>query len=724
MSSSSYCYKFYFHDLALFQVLNQRICLANGGYELQALGLEQALASDEQLQDFKLTATFLSINLICNGLGKANLGLIRAASQFACDFVRVDHISGGLDQELRTKRHYFYQAKPVASKQLENLLGRYEPQARLFRTFEQQDLWGLQAALQDGLDVNTQIDHKTLLWLAYEYASLPMFVSLLAKGANANCLDAQGRSLIERIVLEARSDGLAYCQSLIQHGIDLHQCFGDGGSLLWHSWVYNKPLALRLIELNAPYIRAFGAYQGKDHLACLQTAIGHNDINKIARFMVKVDKDDYHLAQIAKTCSQVDHLPVFEQIQDLGFNAFSDLELAEELLLNAADAHALDILSELFSQAQLFKFCFAAIADQLLIAVADLNGAEHLVQTLFDQGASLSDSQALIQALQSNELAIASMLIEAGAPLNSNSCGEPCSLLAEQLPKLSAQAVRLLLDAGADPLLPCRHKGNALEQALAATSIGADVSVMFAQLLQQQPPQEAIWIALRANNQILFRRFWQQIEQRERIDCLNDLNQNLLVGACDASALNIAEFLIRQQCFNLTSKDARGNSALAYAVLNGQELLVQLLIEAGAKVNSQLRDRRGEKRSIGLASEPEKYLAEGARNHVGFQAQQFYNPDLERDAPKSLHQYLLLGQKIHQKLEPNIEHCPLLLWASANGQLEICQQLIDAGAELECQDLDGHGVLFFSLAHGDEVLLSFLSSRAAIIAGWISRATT
>lgn len=230
---------------------------------------------------------------------------------------------------------------------------------------------------------------------------------------------------------------------------------------------------------------------------------------------------------------------------------------------------------------------------------------------------------------------------------------------------------------------------------------------MFAQLLQRQPPEEAIWIALRANNQILFRRFWQQLSQRERIDCLNDLNQNLLVGACDAMALNIAEYLIRQQCFNLASQDARGNTALAYAVLNGQELLVQLLIEAGAKVNSRLHDRRNEKRCIGVATEPEKFLAEGARNHIGFQAQQFYNPDLERDAPKSLHQYLLLGQKIHQKLEPNIERCPLLLWASANGQLEICQLLIDAGAELECQDLDAHGVLFFSLAHGDEVLFEF-----------------
>ena len=154
--------------------------------------------------------------------------------------------------------------------------------------------------------------------------------------------------------------------------------------------------------------------------------------------------------------------------------------------------------------------------------------------------------------------------------------------------------ISLLLDNGADinkkdsytgqtPLLAALHgtKENRFLIAMSLLEKGADP---FAVQKTTSPLEETLVVLDSDDEQTIedgFKLFKYLIEQRVDLDICRG-KENVLTYASHYGNYNVVEFLIKEEYFDINSKDLAGDTALIAAIKNEQAQIVYLLLELGA----------------------------------------------------------------------------------------------------------------------------------------------
>lgn len=126
-------------------------------------------------------------------------------------------------------------------------------------------------------------------------------------------------------------------------------------------------------------------------------------------------------------------------------------------------------------------------------------------------------------------------------------------------------------------------------------------------------------------------------------------------------------------------KDPEGRTPLMYASYNGHEAIIRKLVEKGADVNMQ--DLYGRSALMMASSGPYpaavKYLLEHGAN---------------------------------PNLVDKEEHFTALMYAAAEGQLDVIKILLANGADPEMKDIDGDDAVKFAADNGHTAVVSLLKS--------------
>lgn len=130
---------------------------------------------------------------------------------------------------------------------------------------------------------------------------------------------------------------------------------------------------------------------------------------------------------------------------------------------------------------------------------------------------------------------------------------------------------------------------------------------------------------------------------------------------------------------DVDSRDDEGRTALMYASFNGHTALIQKLIGKGASVDMQ--DGNGRSALMLAASGP---------------------------FPVSVN--VLLGNKANPNLVDREEHFTALMFAAAEGQLEVVKILLKYNADLTFKDVDGDDAITFAGNNGHKAVVDYLTS--------------
>lgn len=169
--------------------------------------------------------------------------------------------------------------------------------------------------------------------------------------------------------------------------------------------------------------------------------------------------------------------------------------------------------------------------------------------------------------------------------------------------KGNEKIISLLLDSGADinkkdsytgqtPLLAALHgtKANRFSIAMFLLEKGADP---FSVQKTTSPLEETLVVLASDDEQTIeegFELFKYLIERQVSIDICRG-KENVLTFATHYGNYNVAEFLIKENYFDINSKDLAGDTALIVATKNNQAQIIQLLLELGA--DKSLTDSKG-----------------------------------------------------------------------------------------------------------------------------------
>jgi ankyrin repeat protein len=131
---------------------------------------------------------------------------------------------------------------------------------------------------------------------------------------------------------------------------------------------------------------------------------------------------------------------------------------------------------------------------------------------------------------------------------------------------------------------------------------------------------------------------------------------------------------------NVNSRDEDGRTALMYAAFNGHSALIDKLVKKEADVN--LKDNYGRTALMLAASGP-------------FPAAVKY----------------LLDRGAEPNLVDNEEHFTALMYAAAEGQIEVVKLLLQYHADPSLKDVDGDDARTFALNNGHKAVADLLASQ-------------
>ena len=226
-------------------------------------------------------------------------------------------------------------------------------------------------------------------------------------------------------------------------------------------------------------------------------------------------------------------------------------------------------------------------------------------------GNGIYQNKKLFDAIESGDYAEAKQAIEKGAWINTRKhlLHAPNLIPKNPTPLISAcekgneKIISLLLDSGADinkkdsytgqtPLLAALHgtKANRFSIAMFLLEKGADA---FSVQQTTSPLEETLVVLDSDDEQTIkegFELFKYLMEQQVGMDICKG-KENALTFATHYGNYNVVEFLIKENCFDINSKDLAGDTALIVAARNNQSQIVQLLLELGADKSS--KDSKG-----------------------------------------------------------------------------------------------------------------------------------
>lgn len=226
-------------------------------------------------------------------------------------------------------------------------------------------------------------------------------------------------------------------------------------------------------------------------------------------------------------------------------------------------------------------------------------------------GNGVYQNKKLFDAIERDDCAGAKQAIEKGAWINTRKHLLHLPNLVPQNPtpliiackKGNEKIILLLLDSGADinkkdsytgqtPLLAALHgtKANRFSISMLLLEKGADA---FAVQNTTSPLEETLVVLDSDNAQTIkdgFELFQYLIEQQVDMDICKG-KENVLTFATHYGNYNVVEFLIKENYFDINSKDFAGNTALIVATKNNQTQIMKLLLELGA--DKSLKDADG-----------------------------------------------------------------------------------------------------------------------------------
>ena len=226
-------------------------------------------------------------------------------------------------------------------------------------------------------------------------------------------------------------------------------------------------------------------------------------------------------------------------------------------------------------------------------------------------GNGVYQNKKLFAAIENDDYVRAKQAVEKGAWINTRKHLLHVPNLIPQNPtpliiackKGNEQIISLLLDSGANinkkdsytgqtPLLAALHgtKANRFSIAMFLLEKGADA---FAVQNTTSPLEETLVVLDSDNAQTIkdgFELFQYLIEQQVDMDICKG-KENVLTFATHYGNYNVVEFLIKENYFDVNSKDLAGNTALIVATKNNQTQIMKLLLELGA--DKSLKDADG-----------------------------------------------------------------------------------------------------------------------------------
>lgn len=226
-------------------------------------------------------------------------------------------------------------------------------------------------------------------------------------------------------------------------------------------------------------------------------------------------------------------------------------------------------------------------------------------------GNGVYQTNRLFCAIESSDYAGVKRAIEKGAWINARKQLLHVPNLIPQNPtpliiaceKGDEKIVLLLLDSGADiegkdsytgqtPLLAALHgtKANRFSLAMLLLEKGADP---FVSQKTTSPLEETLIVLDSDDEQTItdgFKLFKYLIEHQVDLNICKG-NENVLTFATHYGNYNVVEFLIKEDYFNINSKDQAGDTALIVAIKNDQTQIMRLLLELDA--DKSLKDAKG-----------------------------------------------------------------------------------------------------------------------------------
>ena len=226
-------------------------------------------------------------------------------------------------------------------------------------------------------------------------------------------------------------------------------------------------------------------------------------------------------------------------------------------------------------------------------------------------GNGVYQNKKLFDAIESSDYAGVKLAIEKGAWINTRKhlLHIPNLIPTNPTPLISAckkgdeEIISLLLDNGADinkkdsytgqtPLLAALHgtKANRFSIAMFLLEKGADPFIV----QEATSPLEETLVVLDSDDEQTiidgFELFKYLIEQQVDLN-ISRGKENALTFAAHYSNYNAVEFLIKENYFDINSKDLAGDTALIVAIKNDQTQITKLLLELGA--DKSLKDAEG-----------------------------------------------------------------------------------------------------------------------------------
>ena len=670
MSDANFQYQFYFSQSHHFDAVN-RLISANDPAEqvLAALDLHSAM-SDEQITAFTLTPRFLRLEFSAPIHTRINHRLVRAFKEFGCEYCFVSCHDHSIDQLTQT---HLLRGQKVDATELEALIAHYEPNFEIHNAL-QNDSDKFIALLKAGLDANLWVDGHTLLELAVMYNNHDAFNALLAAGADVDATLSHGDTLLMQLLQAQQRRDLKLIVQLINNGANFNQLDQQGASVLWHLAAFDKRLAATLAKQGATFSRPNECYQA-DALSNLQLALQHNDRDEIKATFASCAKHSTNWLAIAQACAQSDQLIALEPLLKQGFNPFLNQAQPDfSLLLQAAHAQSLAVLVRLIQCAKEQELELDELVQELVTAIAGNQKSSQLLQGFIALYPSSVTEMALSCALEYQQLKNLGILLSAELSFAPNS-----QLLHQHLFSLSNDALELLLDAGFNPLIADEDGLTVISRALKSKTVAPTVQQTLLASLSFATPEERILYSLECDHAASFAQSFDEIQDQ---DMCNAQGFSLATLACRNGCLNIMQFLLEQR-INLAHLDHTGNTLLGHAVLSGNHDMVQLLLQHGANAN----------------------------DHISvFETPQGVQYTLE---PTPLEK---LAEQVHGKVTISGNDSTCLMYAAANGDVDIAQALINAHANVNTLDDSDTTAIFYATANAHTHCFNLLKNHGADLA--------